>query len=155
AEAVLVGLGAAGGAEQAVEDQARGDLLGERRRLGTPGQGGGGGAAVAGGAVGGLPPALAAEFERRGAGGGADAGGHGLVRGSAGADVGAVGLAGLAAGEEGGHGAGVVAGAVAVGAGLVAGQPGQDHQLIAERGERFEDVREGEVGALGGGRPLA
>ena len=45
-----------------------------------------------------------------------------LVRGDADADIGAVRLDRLAARQVGGHGAGVVAGAVAVGTGLVTGE---------------------------------
>ena len=84
---------------------------------------GGVGTAVAGIAVAGILAALAAELQRGEARGLADLlGGH-LIDGDAGADVGAVGLARLAAGQEGGHGAGVIAAAVAVGPGLVQVRP--------------------------------
>ena len=53
-------------------------------------------------------------------------------------DVGAVGLARLAAGEERGHGAGVVAGAVAVGRALSQGQAGQDERSSLNGVERLE-----------------
>ncbi len=84
----------------------------------------------------------------------AEAGGGDLIDGDAGADVGAVGLAGLGAGEEGGHGAGVVATTVTVRAGLVGGEAGENSDLLADGLERFEDGGELEVRAFGGGGPV-
>ena len=60
----------------------------------------------------------------------------------------------LAAGQEGRRGPGVVARAVAVGPGLVAGQAAEDEQVLPERGHRLEDRRQVEAGPLGLGRPV-
>ncbi len=94
---VVVALG--GRAEQAVEDQLGVDLLGHRRRFAAPGEVRRVGAAVAGVAVAGVLAALAADLQRGEARGLADGLGRHLVDGNADADVGAVRLAGLPAGE--------------------------------------------------------
>src|SRR5206468_4824996 len=96
----------------------------------------------------------AADLEGGEAGLVADAAGGDLVDADAGADVGAVGLSGLGAGEEGGHGAGVVAATVAVGAGLVGGEAGEDRELVADVLKGLEDVPQLEGGALGLGGPV-
>src|SRR5207244_1137102 len=89
---------------------------------------------------------LAADLERREARLVADRGRRDLVHGDARADVGAVRLAGLGAGEEGAQRAGVVAAAVAVRAGLVRGQARQDREVVFEVLEGLEDRRERELG---------
>ncbi|GBL43086.1 hypothetical protein EMGBD4_05850 [Verrucomicrobiota bacterium] len=62
-----------------------------------------------------------------------------LVGGDADLDVGAVGLARLGPGEEGRHRAGVVAAAVAMGAGLVGREPVQQGEIIPQLAQRLED----------------
>src|SRR5207247_750893 len=93
-------------------------------------------AAITGITAAGILPALTADFERREAGLRARVACRNLIDGDARADVGAGGLAGLAAGEEGRLAAGVIAGTVAVGAGLVASEPGEDTHFRLEWCER-------------------
>ena len=84
----------------------------------------------------------------------ADSGGRHLVDGDAGADVGAVGFAGLGAGEKRGEGAGMVAAAVAVRASFVGGESSEHIEVAAKVAQRFQNWRQGEIGAFGGGRPV-
>ncbi len=119
-----VGVGWIDVAEEAVENEAGVDFLGEGSGFGAPGNVGGIGAAIAGVAVAGLGGGVAAEFERGEAGEVADFPGGDLVDGDASLDVGTVGFTGVAAGEECGEGAGVVAAAVALGVGVVLGKAG-------------------------------
>ena len=65
-----------------------------------------------------------------------------LIDRDAGAEVGAVGLPGVAAGQEAGHGAGVIAAAVAVGTRRVQGQATQDEDVVLDRLQRLEDRRQ-------------
>ncbi len=152
-QAVLVGVALVRAAEEALEDQPWVDLLGHRRRFGAPRQVVGIGAAVAGVARAGAPDLFATDLQRREARGLADLGGGDLIDRDADLDVCAAGLLGLTAGEEGGHGAGVVAGAVAVGERPLLRQPAEDREGVLELLERFEGRRQREVGPLRRGRP--
>ena len=97
---------------------------------------------------------LAADLQRGEAGRLADRlGGH-LIDGDAGAEVGAVGLPRVAAGQKAGHGAGVVAPAVAEGPRRVQGQAAQDEEVVLDRAQRFEDRRQLEAGAERSRRPV-
>ena len=115
--------------EQPLEGQARVDLLAHGRARRAPRDRGGVGAAVAGVAGARLSGRLAAELQRRQARLVAEAGGRHLVDGDARVDVRAGRLAGLAARQEGGGGAGVVARSVAVRPRLVQREAGQHEQL--------------------------
>ena len=77
-----------------------------------------------------------------------------LVHRSPGADVGAVGLPRLAAGEERGHRPCVVAAAVAVRARFIGGEAGEHIHVALEGRERLQDFRQLEVLALGLRRPI-
>src|SRR5438093_1452301 len=81
----------------------------------------------------GLGAALDADFQGRELGVVADGLGDVLVGGHADANIGAGGLAGLPAGEKRGHGAGVVAGAVAVGPAFVERHPVDHVHIVAVR----------------------
>jgi hypothetical protein len=96
------------------------------------------GAAVAAVAVAGAADFIAAQFEGGQAGDLTDGIGGDLVDGDTDADVGSGGFAGLDAREEGGVGAGVVAGSVAICAGLVVGETGEDGDVLIHLGERGE-----------------
>ena len=149
-------VGVLAGAEEALEDEPRVDLLGQRRRRRAPGDGRGVGAASSRESQ---LPAIAPGSQPSSSDGEpglvADAGGGDLVDRDAGADVGAVGLARLAAGQERGQGAGVVAGAVAVGPGLVGRQAGEDEQVVLDRRRAARGSRgSSTVGALGLRRPV-
>ena len=103
--------------EQALENLARVGFLGDGSVVGFPGQVGGVGATVAGIATAGELAGFAAQLQRWEPRGQADLLRGELIDGDAQADVGPVGFFGVAAGEVDGHGAGVIAGAIAVGAG--------------------------------------
>ena len=75
---------------------------------------------------------LAADLERGKRVGMADPPGGHLIDRDAGAEVGTVGLPRVAAGEKAGHGAGVIAAAVAVCPRRVQGQTAQDEQVVLE-----------------------
>src|SRR5262249_9951327 len=132
-------------AKEALEDQARVDLLGYRRRLAAPRQVGLVSTAVTVVTGAGVLAALAAYLQRGEAGDPAHAlGGH-LIDGDAGAEVGSIGLARVAAGQECGHGASVVAAAVAVRPGLVEGQPAEDEHILFDCLQRLENGRQLEI----------
>src|SRR5207245_5414246 len=109
-------------------------------RIGFPGEVELVSATVAGIAFAGDAAFVTAQFERRQARGFADLFGGNLVHGNTGLDVRAFRFAGLAAGEKRGRGAGVVAGAVAGGAGLVVRETADDLEIVLEWRQRLEDV---------------
>jgi hypothetical protein len=129
-----------GAAEEALEDESRVGLLGRRRRRAAPGQVGLVGAAVAVVAGPAALASLTADLQRRKAGRLADAVGGHLIDRDAGPQVRAVGLAGVGPGQEGRHRPGMVAAAVAVGAGRVEGQPAQDQDLVTDPLQRSQDA---------------
>src|SRR5205807_10182163 len=94
------GLGGVGAGKEPVEDQLRVDLLGLRRRLAAPGDVRRVGATVARVAVAGGPARLAADLQRRESRSLANLLGGKLVNRGADLDVGAGGLARLAASQE-------------------------------------------------------
>src|SRR5438093_238248 len=65
-----------------------------------------------------------------------------LVGGNARAEIRAGRLASLSAREECGGSAGMIAGAVAVGAGFIASQAGENHKIALDRRERLQDGRQ-------------
>ena len=141
-------------AEEPLEDQLRVHFLGHRLRGRAPGDVGLVDAGVARVAAAGQLAGFGADLEGGQARAVAEAGRGELVGRDAGADVGAVGLAGLGAGEEGRHRAGVVAAAVAVGAGLVGGEAGEHREVGLVRREGREDRRQlGRQGAFGADAP--
>lgn len=77
-----------------------------------------------------------------------------LIDGDAGPDVGAVGLAGLGAGEEGRQGAGVIAPSVAVGVRLLLRQSGQDAEVVLQAGERLKSFGQFVPGPFGRREPV-
>ena len=91
------------------------------------------GTAIAVVAFAGILAALAADLQRGEPRCLADAPGGRAGRRRSRAEVGAVGLPGVAAGQEAGHGAGVVAPAVAEGPRRVQGQAAQDEQILLDR----------------------
>ena len=141
--------------EEAVEDELGVHFLGLRLGGRAPGHRGGVNAGVAGVAVARHRTGLRADLK-----GGQtrlvrEPRGGDLVHGDARADVGAVRLARLAAGEEGSERTGVVAAAVAVGAGLVRREAGEDGEIAAIRRDGLKD--RGQLGgqiALGLRRPV-
>ena len=142
------------GAEEAFEDQLRVHFL--RHRLGgrAPGDVGLVDAGVTRVATAGQLAGFGADLEGGEARAVADAGRGELVGRDTGADVGAVGLTRLGAGEEGGHRTRVVAAAVAVGAGLVGGEAGEHREVGLVRREGREDRRQfGRQGAFGADAP--
>ena len=94
---------------------------------------------------------FAAEFERGESRGQADLLRGELIDGDAEADIGAVGFFGVAAGEVDGHGAGVIAGAIAVGAGPGLGEAAEDEHVVFERLQCGECRRQLEIGAFASG----
>ena len=134
----LVGVAAG---EQPVEGQLGIDLRRHGRRCRPPGNVEGVGAAVAGIALAGELAAIGAQLQAREARVVAHLLGGPLVDRDAHPDVGALGLSGLAGGEEGGRGPGMVPRPVAVGPGLVVGETAQHREPIADRGQRLEDSR--------------
>ena len=135
-------------AEEPVEDQPGIDLLGDGRRLAPPREIGLVGAAIAVVAFAGVPAPFAADLQRGERGSPPDGLGGQLVDRDPGPEVGAVGLAGVAARQEAGHGPGVVAPAVAEGPRRVQGQPAQDQDLVLDRAQRLEDRRQLEASPM-------
>ena len=128
--------------EQTIEDQPGIDLGRQRRSGRAPGHGVLVDAGIAAVAVAGPAVPFDAELQRGEPGAIAEPAGGDLVGRDAGPEVGPGGLPRLAAGQERRRGAGVVAAAVAVGPGLVAGQAAQDEQVVLERSQRLKDRRE-------------
>ena len=140
--------------EKPIKNQSRVDLRRHRSRFGPPGEIELIGATVAGIALAGDAALVATQFQRRQARVFAEFFGGNLVHGNADLDVRALGLARLTAGEEGGGGAGVVAGAVAVRTGLVVGETADDLKILLERLQRLENVRQLVISADGFGCPV-
>src|SRR5439155_8605365 len=111
-------------------------------------------ATVTGVAIADLFAAINPKLERWKASLSADAGSRELIDRDSYANVGALGFAGLAAGQESCRSAGMVAGAVAVRASFVMSQSAQDEQIVFDRRERFEDDRQIEITAEGGRGPI-
>ena len=148
------GGGGIGVAEEALKGGAGIDFGAHRLRGGFPREVELVGAAVAGVAGAGALAAVATEFEGREARLLADLVGGDLIDGDAGLDVGAGGFARVDAGEETGRGAGVGAAAIAVFVAHAIGEAGDDGEIAAVGGERFENGGELVVGAGGGGGPV-
>ena len=129
------------------KDQAGIDFLGHGHRFRAPGEVGRVGTTVAGVAIARVEAALDAQLEGRKACLAADFFRGELIDGDADANVGAAGLARLAAGEKGGHGPGVIAGAVAVGPRRVERQAIEHQQVLLEGGQRLQHRRQIEVAA--------
>ena len=126
--------------EQAIEGQL-GIHLGRHRRGGrAPRHVEGIGAAVARVALAGQLTPVGAQLEAGKAGLVAHLLGGPLVDRDAHPKVGSLRLSRLAGGQEGRRGAGVVAGTIAVGAGLVMGKAAEHGELVAHRGQRLEDA---------------
>jgi len=152
--AVLFELGGVAGAEEAVEHLARIDFLRDGRRIGAPRDVGGVSAAITGVAVSSLGAALAADFQGREPRVPPELLRGKLVDRNAEVDVRAGGLARLGSRKERRGGTGMVAGAVAVGAGFVGGEAGEDGQRILERIERLEGGGQLAKGAVGARTPI-
>lgn len=112
------GLTVAGGAEEPFEQDTGVDFFGVGGGFGSPGDAAGVGAGIAGVAISGEGTSFATDFEACEFGSTADLLGSDLVGGDSDLDVGASGFSGLDAGEPGGGGSGMIAGAVAVGEGF-------------------------------------
>ena len=153
AEAILLGRGLGRIAEETFERGRGVDQFGHGRGVVAPGDVGGVGAGVARVAASRGGSVLAAQFDRGEAGFPADLRGRDLVHADAVMDVVAGGLAGLAAGEERGRGAGVVAGAVTVGAGLLEREAGEDVEVLTDGRESLERGRKRELAAFADGFP--
>ena len=111
-------------------------------------------ATVAGVAGAGLLALVAAQFERGQARLIAQARGGDLIDRHADAHILGRSLAGLRAGEERRGGARVVARAVTIRIAHALGEAREDLQFAPMGGEWFEDVRQREISAVGGGRPV-
>ena len=129
-------------AEEPIEDQAGIDLLGDGRGFAAPRKVRLISTTVTVVAFAGVLAPLAADLEGREPGHMADPLGGRLVDGDAGAEVGAVGLPRMTPGQKAGHGAGVIATAVAECPRRVQGQPAQDEEVVLDRLERLEDRRQ-------------
>ena len=114
------------------------------------------GTAIAGIATAGLQAGFAAELERGEAREEADLPGGDLIDRDADVDIFAVGFLGVAAGEIDGHGAGVIAGAVAVVARPILGQARKNEHVVFERRRvqpRSEAVRRARLRLWESNRP--
>src|SRR5207248_11624096 len=125
-----------------IENQSRVQLRRRRSVFGPTGEIELIAATVAAIALAGDAALVATQFQRRQACVFAEFFGGNLVHGNADLDVRALGLARLTPGEEGGGGAGVVAGAVAVRTGLIVGETADDLKILLERLQRLENVRQ-------------
>ena len=134
------------GGEETVEDQLRIALLRHRLGVAPPGDVRGVDAAVPGIAVARLPAPLGADLERRQPRVAPQMGRGDLIDRDPGTDVGPGRLAGLGAGEKCRQGPGMVAGAVAVGLGLLLRQVRVDRELPRHPAERLEGRGEIEAG---------
>jgi hypothetical protein len=139
--------------EEPIEHQAGIDLLGDRRGFTAPRKVGLISTTVTVVALAASLASLATDLQGREAGHTTDPLGGRLVDGDTGAEVGSVGLPRVAAGQKAGHGAGVVASAVAEGAGRVQGQAAQHAEVVLDRLERLEDCRQIESGSQRSRRP--
>ena len=142
------GVGAAGVAEQPLEDRPRVGLHGQRRRRAAPADGVGVGAGVAAPARAHVVARLERELERRELGVPARLPRHELVHRDARAELRALGALGGDAGQEAGG-----ARLVDVVGPLVA-EPRHHEQAVAEPRQRLENRRDLEAGPLARGRPL-
>ena len=132
--------------EEPIEDEPRIDLLGHRRGRGSPGDVGGVRTAITRVAVARLGASIAAKLQRWKPSRLPDLLCGDLVDRDADADVGAVGLERMRAGQEAGERPSVVAAAVAVGAALSWARPLKTSRSFLNGLERVEDDRKLEVG---------
>ncbi len=141
-------------AEEALEYLARIDFFDDRRVIGFPGDIRRIGTTIAGIAAASLQAGFAAELERRKASEEAYLLGSDLIDRDAHVDVFAIGFLGVATGEIDGHGAGMIAWAVAVVARPILRQARKNQHVVFERLEFSQSRRQLGQRALGFGSPI-